>query len=91
MRLVASHSPKKCKFLSKEYVTQNMQCTLSFACIFKFMSLYMHKKKKLEYEVHTNMTNMQKYAPSQGPTLLMVSKCLAAASGHGFDSDGCDA
>ena len=28
-----------------------MQRTLSFACIFKFMSLYM-VKKKIEYEVH---------------------------------------
>ena len=37
------------------------------------------------------MTNMQKYAPSQGHTLLMVPRCLAAASGRGFDSDGCDA
>ena len=34
------------------------------------------------------MTNMQKYAP---PTLLMVPPCLAAASGRGSDSDGCDA
>ena len=25
-------------------ILQNMQCTLSFACIFKFMSLYMHNK-----------------------------------------------
>ena len=32
------------------------------------------------------MTNMQKYAPP----LLMVSLCLAAASGRGSDSDGCD-
>ena len=44
--------------------------------------------QKLEYELHTNMTNMQKYAP---PTLLMVPQCLAAASGRGSDSDGCDA
>ena len=35
--------------------------------------------------------NMQKYAPPQGPTLLMVLLCLAAASGLGFDSFGCDA
>ena len=32
--------------------------------------------QKLEYALHTNMTNMQKYAP---PTLLMVPPCLAAA------------
>ena len=36
------------------------------------------------------MTNMQKYAPPQGPTLLMVPLCLTTASGRGFDSDGCD-
>ena len=34
--------------------------------------------KRLEYEVHTSMTNMQKYAPPQGPTLLVVPLCLAA-------------
>ena len=34
--------------------------------------------KRLEYEVHTNMTNMQKYASLQGCTLLMVPLCLAA-------------
>ena len=46
-RLVASHSPKKChpKCLSKLCVTQNMQRSLSFACIFKFMPLYMNNKK----------------------------------------------
>ena len=27
----------------------------------------------------------------QGPTLLMVPRCLAAACERGFDSDGCDA
>ena len=45
----------------KNEMTQNMQRTLSFASgpVFKFMSLYNHKKN-LEYEVHTNMTNMQK-------------------------------
>ena len=37
------------------------------------------------------MTNIPKYAPPQGPTLLMVLWCLAAASGRGSDSDGCDA
>ena len=31
---------------------------------------------------------MQKYSP---PILLMVPRCLAAASGRGSDSDGCDA
>ena len=44
--------------------------------------------QKLKYELHTNTTNMQKYAP---PTLLMVPRCLAAASGRGSDSDGCNA
>ena len=44
--------------------------------------------QKLEYESHTNMKNMQNYAPL---TFLMVLWCLAAASGRGSDSDGCDA
>ena len=43
-----------------------MQRTLSSACIFKSMSLCMHKQN-LEYEVHTNMTNMQNYAPPTRP------------------------
>ena len=61
-----SLAEKMCKFLSKR-LTQNLQRALSFACIFEFMSPKMHKKyKKLEYEVlqvHTNTTNMKKYAP----------------------------
>ena len=56
LRLVASHLPKKCEFLSKQCVTQNMQRTLSFASIFKFMSLYMHEKnKKLEYDKYATI------------------------------------
>ena len=70
---------------------QNMRHTLYFACIFKFMSLYMHNQKKNENEVHTSRTNMQQCAPPQGSTLLIVPQCLAAARGRGFDSDGCDA
>ena len=36
--------------------------------------------------MHTNMTNMQKYAP----TLLMVPLCFAAANWCGSDLDGCN-
>ena len=51
---------KKMIFLSELCVMQNKQCTLSHACIFKFMSLFIHQKKvKLEYQVQMNMTNMQ--------------------------------
>ena len=65
-----------------------MQRTLSFACI-SCHCICIKKIKKLEYEVHTNMTSMQKYAPPQGHTLLMVPQYLAAASGRGSDLDGC--
>ena len=60
-------------------------CSSSCHCI------CIKKIKKLECEVHTNTSNMQKCAPPQGPTLLIVLRFLAAASGRGFDSDGCDA
>ena len=40
----------------------NMQSTLAFACIFKFMSLYMHFKKTWIWSAYW-YDNMQKYAP----------------------------
>ena len=58
---------KNVNFCQNSVWRKNMQCTLSFACIFQFMSLYMHKKQKKTWiwtsEAHTNMANMQKYAP----------------------------
>ena len=46
----------------------------------------MHKKYKLEYEAHSNMTNMQKYAPSfaDGALQLQVGVGLTRmAATHG--------
>ena len=45
------------------------------------VTVYALEKNKNMMHTTSNMTNMQKYALSQGPTLLMVPLCLTAAGG----------
>ena len=74
----------------KRCVKQNMQGTLLCLHSQVHVTVWIKRIKNLNMKCILIWQICKKYALTQGPTLLMVPQCLAAASGRGSDSDGCD-